>query len=59
VPHKPYDPLAVIPSPEAIRKRLVETETLTKRLRILLRLSQKLHLPLTTPAQPKGGRTNG
>jgi hypothetical protein len=45
VPQKPYDPLAVIPSPDAIRKRLTETLTLAERLRILLELAERLHLP--------------
>jgi hypothetical protein len=60
---KPYDPLAVIPSPEAIRERLSETLTLAERLRILLDLAERLRLPLVpasdlpTPQQPKeGGR---
>lgn len=47
MPRKPYDPLAVIPSPEAIRERLVETLTLAQRLRLLLDLSERLRLPLT------------
>jgi hypothetical protein len=45
---KPYDPLAAIPSPEAIRKRLAETETLAERLRILLELAERVRLPLAT-----------
>ena len=43
---KPYDPLAVIPSPEAIRARLTETQSLAERLRILLDLAERLRLPL-------------
>lgn len=60
LPRKPYDPLAVIPSPEAIRERLTETLTLAERLRILLELAERLRLPLGTaaglaaPAEPKG-----
>ncbi len=60
MPRKTYDPLAVIPSPEAVRERLAETLTLAERLRILLDLAERLRLPLTTadtvpaPAQPKG-----
>jgi hypothetical protein len=42
---KPYDPLAVVPSPEAIRERLTETLTLAERLRILLDLSERLRRP--------------
>jgi len=59
LPPKPYDPLAVIPSPEAIRKRLTETLTLAERLRILLELAERLRLPLSTggtlppPRNPK------
>ena len=45
---KPYDPLAVIPSPEAIRERLAETLTLAERLRILLDVAERLRLPVTT-----------
>ena len=40
MPRKASDPLAVIPSPEAIRQRLTETLTLAERLRILLDLSE-------------------
>jgi len=46
LPRKPYDPLAVIPSPEAIRERLTQTLTLAERLRILLELAERLRLPL-------------
>lgn len=59
--HKPYDPLAVIPSPDAIRGRLAETETLAARLRILLELAERLHRPITpTPIRstaPAAGAT--
>ena len=60
MPRKAYDPLAVIPSPEAIRERLAETLTLAERLRILLDLAEQLRLPVTTadrlpaPTQTKG-----
>lgn len=46
MPRKPYDPLAVIPSPEVIRERLAETLTLAERLRILLDVAERLRLPL-------------
>ena len=46
MPRKLYDPLAVIPSPEAIRERLTETLTLAERLRMLLDLAERLRLPL-------------
>jgi hypothetical protein len=67
LPRKQYDPLAMIPSPDAIRQRLAETLTLAERLRILLDLAERLRLPVTTadrlPApvtrQAKGGRSNG
>lgn len=39
---KPFDPLAVIPSPEIVRQRLAETLTLAERLRILLDLAERL-----------------
>jgi len=48
LPRKPYDPLAVIPSPDAIRQRLTETLTLAERLRILLELADRLRLPVAT-----------
>ena len=44
----PFDPLHFIPSPEAIRAKLRETETLAQRLRILLEVAERLRLPLTT-----------
>jgi len=63
VPRKPFDPLAMIPPPDAIRERLVETETLAARLRVLLDLAERLRLPVTTAdqlpaldAKAKGGR---
>jgi hypothetical protein len=45
---KPYDPLAIIPSPEILRVKLRDTLALADRLRLLLDLSEQLHLPLTT-----------
>lgn len=65
MPRKSYDPLAVIPSPDAIRERL--TATLTERLRILLELAERLRLPLVSASdlsapqttEAKGGRANG
>jgi len=48
MPRRPYDPLAAIPSPEAIRQRLTETLVLAERLRTLLELAERLRLPLTT-----------
>lgn len=65
MPRKPYDPLAWVPSPEAIRARLTEVQTLADRLRILLELAERLRLPLTTaerlpaPAPREGGRASG
>ena len=47
-PAKPYDPLTFIPSPEAIRSRLLETRELASRLETLLELSERLRLPITT-----------
>lgn len=43
-----YDPLNCIPSPDVVREKLAETLTKAERLRILLDLSERLHLPLTT-----------
>lgn len=48
---KPYDPLAMLPTPEAIREQLTETLTLAERLRILLDLAEKLRLPVCTADQ--------
>lgn len=45
---KEYDPLAMIPSPAAIRQRLAETERLAGKLKILLDVAERLHLPVTT-----------
>jgi hypothetical protein len=45
---RPFDPLDCIPSPDVLREQLRETLTLADRLRILLDLSERLHLPLTT-----------
>lgn len=66
MPSKHYDPLAMIPSPEAIRIRLTQAETLAERLRILLDLAERLQLPLATADQlpasaekAKGGHADG
>jgi hypothetical protein len=48
LPRKPYDPLARIPSPEALRERLSQTLALAEKLRILLELAERLHQPVTT-----------
>ncbi len=50
MPRRPYDPLAFVPSPDAIREKLNETLTLAERLRLLLELAERLHLPLSTGA---------
>jgi hypothetical protein len=61
VPRKPFDPLDLIPSPEAIRARLHETLTLAERLRVLLDVAERLRLPLvpasdlTAPEMARGG----
>jgi hypothetical protein len=65
MPRQQFDPLSLIPTPEAIRERLAETETLAQKLRILLEVAERLRLPLTTgdklPTQneAKGGTANG
>jgi hypothetical protein len=48
---KTYDPLAFVPSPDAVREKLFQTETLAERLRILLDLSERLQLSLVTASQ--------
>lgn len=45
---QPYDPLAFVPSPEAIRDKLRETLTQAERLRLLLDLAERLRLPIVT-----------
>lgn len=47
LPRKPFDPLALIPSPDAIRERLTETLVLAERLRVLLDLAERLRVPIT------------
>lgn len=39
MPKQSFDPLTFLPSPEAIQKRLDETEVLARRLRILLQVA--------------------
>ena len=39
---KTFDPLACIPTPDAVRQKLKETLSLAERLRILLDLSERL-----------------
>lgn len=51
------DPLARIPTPDAIRFRLQETERLAEKLRILLDLSERLHaVDVNHPEQKRGGQ---
>lgn len=45
---RPYDPFAFVPSPDVIREKLRETQTLAERLRLLLKLSERLHKPITS-----------
>ena len=45
---RPYDPLALVPSPDVIREKLRETLTLAERLRLLLDLAERLRLPVVT-----------
>jgi hypothetical protein len=51
MPRRPFDPLACIPSPEAVRAKLRETLDLAERLRLLLDLAERLHLPLNTASE--------
>jgi hypothetical protein len=46
--NRPFDPLALIPSTEAIKERLAETEVLAGRLRLLLELAERLRSPQET-----------
>ena len=39
---RPYDPLAVLPRAEFVRARLRESERVTRRLRYLLRVCERL-----------------
>jgi hypothetical protein len=53
-----YDPLTCIPSPEPLRRHLAETRALARRLRILLRLSERLHRESAgRAAAPQGGES--
>ena len=56
-PRKLYDPLAAIPSPEAVRERLSQTLVLAEKFRILLEVAERLQLADRPPSttQPKGG----
>jgi hypothetical protein len=47
--NRSYNPLACIPSPEVVRRKLHETEALAARLRILPDL-ERLHTPNSTAA---------
>jgi len=44
-----FDPLTFIPSPSAIRKHLAEAQELASRLKILLRVSERIEA--TKPVQ--------
>ena len=43
---KCFDPLAFVPSPDVVREKLQETQTLALRLFMLLDLSERMGLPL-------------
>ena len=43
MPRPPCDPLAFVPSPDVVRVKLAETVALAHKLRVLLRLSERLH----------------
>jgi hypothetical protein len=45
MPRRPYDPLTCIPSPDILRDQLRETLTLAERLRVLLDVAERIHLP--------------
>lgn len=61
MPRTEYDPLAMIPSPDAIRKRLEQTERLADRLRILLDVADRIRLPLVSASElpPHDSRAKG
>lgn len=42
---KRYDPLDFVPSPQVARQLLAESQALTRRLEILVHLSDQLHSP--------------
>jgi hypothetical protein len=44
MPRKEYDPISRIPSPEAVRGRLSQTLALARKLRILLKVAERLRL---------------
>jgi hypothetical protein len=45
-----FDPLSFIPSPEAIRKHLADAEGLARRLRILLKVAERIEATTTKQA---------
>jgi hypothetical protein len=55
MPRKEYDPLALIPSPEAIRQRLSQTLVLAEKLRILLEVAERLRLVDTATYKENAG----
>lgn len=54
-----YNPLTCIPAPETLRRHLAEAETLARRLRLLLRLSEKLRDCREEEAVERGGTSDG
>lgn len=42
MPKRDYDPLALIPSVETIRRKLAETEELARKLRVLLKTAEEI-----------------
>ena len=49
---KPYDPLDLVPSAKAVRKKLAETLLLAERLRVLLELAERLEAAAAVPPPP-------
>lgn len=48
-----YDPLTVLPSPDAIRDRLREAQALVGRLTVLLAVAEVIRDPMGDPGQCK------
>lgn len=55
MPKREYDPLALIPSADTIRRKLADIQERARRLRVLLRTAEQIEREHIKPATPEQG----
>jgi hypothetical protein len=56
---KHYDPLAWVPTPDVVQKKLAEAKALAERLAILLEVSERMHSTATDRREAAGEVVRG